>query len=81
MTASTEGLVALDGALNFRDLGGYPAAEGRSTRWGCVFRSDGLDQLTDRDLDRSPSPRPGGWSSNAGRPEHHQTMSTTSVTR
>ena len=52
MTASTERLVPLDGALNFRDLGGYPAAEGRSTRWGCVFRSDGLDQLTDGDLDR-----------------------------
>ena len=52
MTASTERLVPLEGALNFRDLGGYSAAEGRRTRWGCVFRSDGLDQLTDGDLDR-----------------------------
>jgi protein-tyrosine phosphatase len=52
MTASRDRLVPLDGALNFRDLGGYPAAGGRTTRWGRVYRSDGLDQLTDADLDR-----------------------------
>ena len=52
MTGPSERLVPLDGALNFRDLGGYQADSGRSTRWGCVFRSDGLDQLTDGDLDR-----------------------------
>lgn len=46
-----ERLVALEGALNWRDLGGYPTADGRVTRWGCVYRSDGLDQLTDADLD------------------------------
>jgi protein-tyrosine phosphatase len=46
-----ERLVGLEGALNCRDLGGYPAADGRTTRWGRVFRSDGLDQLTDADLD------------------------------
>jgi protein-tyrosine phosphatase len=44
-------LVALEGALNWRDLGGYPAADGHLTRWGRVYRSDGLDQLTDADLD------------------------------
>src|SRR4051794_26473069 len=37
--------------MNCRDLGGYPTADGRVTRWGCVYRSDGLDQLTDADLD------------------------------
>jgi protein-tyrosine phosphatase len=46
-----ERLVALEGALNWRDLGGYLTADGRVTRWGCVYRSDGLDQLTDTDLD------------------------------
>lgn len=46
-----ERLVTLEGALNWRDLGGYPTADGRVTKWGCVFRSDGLDQLTDADLE------------------------------
>src|SRR3954451_5199114 len=44
-------LVALEGALNWRDLGGYPAADGRVTKSDRVYRSDGLDQLTDADLD------------------------------
>ena len=39
------------GALNWRDLGGYTTSDGRVTRWGHVYRSDGLDQLTDADLD------------------------------
>src|SRR5947209_3803987 len=47
-----ERLVVLEGALNCRDLGGYPAAGERVTRWGRVYRSDALDQLTDDDLDR-----------------------------
>src|SRR3954454_15869402 len=46
-----ERLVVLEGALNCRDLGGYPAAGGRVTRWGRVYRSDGLDQLSDADLE------------------------------
>jgi protein-tyrosine phosphatase len=46
-----ERLVALEGALNCRDLGGYATRDGRVTRWGLVYRSDGLDQLTDADLD------------------------------
>jgi protein-tyrosine phosphatase len=47
----SERLIALEGALNWRDLGGYATSDGRVTRWGRVFRSDGLDQLTDTDLD------------------------------
>jgi protein-tyrosine phosphatase len=47
-----ERLVALDGTLNFRDLGGYAAADGRTVRWESVFRSDGLGRLTDADHDR-----------------------------
>jgi protein-tyrosine phosphatase len=46
-----ERLVALEGALNWRDLGGYRAADGRVTKWDRIYRSDGLDQLTDADLD------------------------------
>ena len=43
-------LLPLVGAFNFRDLGGYPTADGRRTRWGRVFRSDTLGELTEVDL-------------------------------
>jgi protein-tyrosine phosphatase len=39
------------GAGNFRDLGGYPTRHGTRTRWGHVFRSDGLHRLTPADLE------------------------------
>jgi protein-tyrosine phosphatase len=45
-------LIDLEGCLNFRDLGGYPAADGRSVRWRRVFRSDALHLLTARDVAR-----------------------------
>ncbi len=37
--------IDLDGCLNFRDLGGYPTAGGRTVRWRQVFRSDSLCHL------------------------------------
>lgn len=40
----------LEGATNFRDLGGYRSADGRTVRWGRVFRSDALHLLTDDDV-------------------------------
>jgi protein-tyrosine phosphatase len=43
--------VELSGCCNFRDLGGYPTAEGRITAWRRVFRADGLTDLTDGDLE------------------------------
>ena len=42
--------VSLQGAHNFRDLGGYRTHDGRTTRWGRLFRSDTLDDLTEQDL-------------------------------
>lgn len=42
--------LALEGTVNFRDLGGYPTADGRTTVWGTIFRADGLHHLTDADL-------------------------------
>ena len=42
----------LEGAVNFRDLGGYVAADGRKTRWGRLFRSDSLADLSDEDVAR-----------------------------
>lgn len=44
-------LVRLEGAYNFRDLGGYPAADGRRVKRGRLFRSADLSGLTDADLD------------------------------
>jgi len=41
---------ALQGASNFRDLGGYRGAEGRRVRRGRVFRSDHLAALTPADV-------------------------------
>ena len=35
--------------MNFRDIGGYETADGRTLRWRTVFRSDGLTRLTDND--------------------------------
>jgi protein-tyrosine phosphatase len=47
-----ERLVALEGTLNFRDLGGYVGDGGRRVRWGRVFRSDHLANLTAEDVGR-----------------------------
>lgn len=41
----------LQGASNFRDLGGYPTADGRITRWRQLFRSNHLGDLTQADID------------------------------
>ena len=42
-------LIGLDAVHNFRDLGGYPTAGGRSTKWRTLFRSDGLYRLRGAD--------------------------------
>ena len=43
-------IIDLEGVLNFRDLGGYKAADGRLVRKGQIFRSAELSGLTDADL-------------------------------
>lgn len=44
--------ISLEGAVNFRDLGGYATRTGGTTRWGRVFRSDSLTDLTEADHSR-----------------------------
>jgi protein-tyrosine phosphatase len=43
-------LVALEAVHNFRDLGGYVTADGRTTKWRTLFRADGLYRLTPGDV-------------------------------
>ncbi len=40
----------LEGTPNFRDLGGYETADGKFVRWGLLYRSGVLTQLTARDF-------------------------------
>jgi protein-tyrosine phosphatase len=42
-------VLRLEGASNFRDLGGYPGHGGRPVRWRRLFRSDHLGALTAAD--------------------------------
>ncbi|WP_406142202.1 tyrosine-protein phosphatase [Streptomyces sp. NBC_01089] len=44
------GHIALKGAVNVRDLGGYRTADGKQLRYGVVFRGDALGKLTPADL-------------------------------
>ena len=48
--ASMNRHVPLAGQPNFRDLGGYAAGDGRRIRWGVVYRSGELSQLSDEDV-------------------------------
>lgn len=47
---SSQRQVKLQGAINFRDLGGYAVADGRHIRWDRIFRSADISKLTDSDL-------------------------------
>jgi protein tyrosine/serine phosphatase len=51
VTTHEHRFVALDGAFNFRDLGGLPTRSGGTTRTGVMFRSDALHHLVPGDVD------------------------------
>lgn len=44
--------IAFERLHNFRDLGGYRTTDGRTVRWGRLFRSDSLGKLQGEDRDR-----------------------------
>src|SRR5438552_15741088 len=52
LDAAMRRVIDLEGCLNFRDLGGYPTADGRTVRWQQVYRSDALHHLTPADVAR-----------------------------
>ena len=41
----------IEGVVNFRDIGGYAAHNGRSVRWGKVYRAGQLDKPTCRGIE------------------------------
>lgn len=47
-----ERVLVLEGGSNFRDVGGYPAADGKRVAWGKIYRSGGTALLTPADLDK-----------------------------
>lgn len=47
----TRRFVALQGAENFRDIGGYRTSDGQMLKRGIFYRSDALSSLTDNDID------------------------------
>jgi protein tyrosine/serine phosphatase len=50
VTATIERRLPLQGSCNFRDIGGYETADGRTVRWKRLYRSDALHGLTPDDL-------------------------------
>jgi protein-tyrosine phosphatase len=44
--------IAFERLHNFRDVGGYPASDGRTVQWGRLYRSDSLSKLQGQDRDR-----------------------------
>jgi len=44
--------IPFETVFNFRDLGGYPTSDGRSTRWRLLFRADGLNRLRPDDAEQ-----------------------------
>ena len=50
LDSAPQRLVALEAVHNFRDLGGYATADGRTTLWRRLYRADGLYRLTPADV-------------------------------
>ncbi|HDY82535.1 MAG TPA: tyrosine-protein phosphatase [Halieaceae bacterium] len=48
---ATERKFGMQGAPNFRDFGGYHTTDGRQVKWGFLFRSGQLSDLSGQDLD------------------------------
>lgn len=42
-----ERILTVEGAANFRDIGGYPTHDGKRVRWGLLYRSGMLANLTE----------------------------------
>jgi protein-tyrosine phosphatase len=45
--------IPLEACFNFRDVGGYAAADGRRVRWGRLYRAGTLHRMTPADIERT----------------------------
>ncbi|MBC1984701.1 tyrosine-protein phosphatase [Listeria booriae] len=50
-TVIGERTIPLEGCFNFRDLGGYVNTAGKTVRWGKLYRSSLLTNITEKDKD------------------------------
>ncbi|MFT3965885.1 MAG: tyrosine-protein phosphatase [Sphingobium sp.] len=50
VTRVAERLVPLRQGSNFRDIGGYPGADGKHVRWGLIYRAGATAMLTPEDV-------------------------------
>jgi protein-tyrosine phosphatase len=50
LVRTAERALPLERGSNFRDLGGYPAADGKHVRWGLIYRTGATPMLTDADF-------------------------------
>ena len=48
---SAQRSVKVQGAVNMRDLGGYSTTDGKTVKWGKLYRSADISKLTSADLD------------------------------
>lgn len=46
---STQRKVGLQGAVNFRDIGGYQSNSGKTVKWGKLYRAAEINKLTEED--------------------------------
>ncbi|MFK5108492.1 tyrosine-protein phosphatase, partial [Klebsiella pneumoniae] len=46
---STLRKVDLQGAVNFRDIGGYKTNDGKTIKWGKIYRAAEINKLTNQD--------------------------------
>lgn len=47
---SNQRVLQIEGVINFRDLGGYSNGDGRTVKWGKVFRSAQMDRMSEQGI-------------------------------
>ena len=47
-SSKNERILNIEGVINFRDLGGYKTSDGRTVKWGQLYRSAQLDRMSEK---------------------------------
>jgi len=50
--STNQRILKFEGTHNFRDIGGYPTIDGKCIRWGIIYRTDELNELSLSDLEK-----------------------------